>query len=369
MNKRICILIPGWITKVMGGAEWQCYILSEELLKRGWALEVVTIKDQITKSQYINSKISYITYKKYKSCFITFVLIFLKLLKTDSAIYYVRTDARILRGACRLYTWIFNKRMVFAVGSDNDTMNISLLKNLNFNAFYILKFVDRCITEAFVRWGINADALVAQTERQKEILEKRANKNVIVISNSFRIPLSDICSKENIILWVGNIRDLNNVENVKQPRCFIDLAHIFSKENWQFIMIGRGTKELNCESHNLKLLGELSHEEVEGWYKKSKIYINTSIVEGFPNTFLEAIFFKCIIVSLSVDIDNLLAENKLGFISGNNFQRLIMNLKSVMDKYETKEIQDMSERAYNFFIKRINPEENVSKLIRLLELL
>ena len=35
MKKSICFVIPGWVTKQTGGAEWQCYLLSEELLKRG----------------------------------------------------------------------------------------------------------------------------------------------------------------------------------------------------------------------------------------------------------------------------------------------------------------------------------------------
>ena len=66
-KKSICFLLPGWITKNTGGSELQLYLLSEELVKRRWAVEVITNKPALTiRTIYLNANIKYHYYKHSK---------------------------------------------------------------------------------------------------------------------------------------------------------------------------------------------------------------------------------------------------------------------------------------------------------------
>ncbi len=124
MVKKICFLTPGYVTKHIGGSELQIYLLSEELLERGWQVEIVTQgrkKNNYHSSLYYNRRIRYHYYSPRPLLSIDFLCIFLTLLKTRSYYYYNRTDARFLRKACAVYCKIFKKKMIYALAGDGET--------------------------------------------------------------------------------------------------------------------------------------------------------------------------------------------------------------------------------------------------------
>ena len=96
IKKSICFVIPGFITKNIGGAELQLYLLSEKFINDGWLVEVVTSRprefEYLSKSKYYNEKIKYHYYRQLKINFLQFFTVFFTLLKTQSHIYYQRTD-------------------------------------------------------------------------------------------------------------------------------------------------------------------------------------------------------------------------------------------------------------------------------------
>ena len=122
-SKKFCFVIPGWVTKHTGGAELQSNFIAEELIERGWQVEVVTIKpdnlELIKENRYYNPKIKYHYYKNHKLALMTWFAVFLKLLKTDSSVYYQRTIS-IISGATALFSKLFRKKMIFAIAHDDD---------------------------------------------------------------------------------------------------------------------------------------------------------------------------------------------------------------------------------------------------------
>jgi glycosyltransferase involved in cell wall biosynthesis len=92
------------------------------------------------------------------------------------------------------------------------------------------------------------------------------------------------------ILWVSTIRKL------KRPELFLDLAEALPKH--QFRMIGGpgdGERALfeSIESRasnmrNVRFLGFLPFLETEEQFDRTRLFVNTSDSEGFPNTFLQA---------------------------------------------------------------------------------
>lgn len=246
MNQKICFVIPGWVTKHTGGAELQCYLLSEELIKRGWEVEVFTYKDRIVSKKYLNKKINYIYYKTFKIIFINFIYSFFLLFKTDSKYYYIRTDARFLRAALVLFAKINKKKVIYALAHDDDAKNISYLSvKLKSNKKFFKKIchlVDASVVDFFAHRSINyVDMIIAQSEQQKKILKEFTGLTSFVIHNSFNYNRYSKIKKENIIIWVANMRPF------KRPEIFLELAKKFENSDWQFIMIGNSSNDVKRE--------------------------------------------------------------------------------------------------------------------------
>lgn len=67
---------------------------------------------------------------------------------------------------------------------------------------------------------------------------------------------------------------------------------------------------------NVAFLGPQGAGEVMTLLAASKVLVNTSLSEGFPNTMLEAWSVGVPVVSLSVDPGGVIARERLGFVSG-----------------------------------------------------
>jgi len=64
---------------------------------------------------------------------------------------------------------------------------------------------------------------------------------------------------------------------------------------------------------NLDFLGFQPFEKADHYFKQAKVFINTSLHEGFPNTFLQA-WSRGIPVISFVDPDDVIQKNNLGAV-------------------------------------------------------
>lgn len=103
---------------------------------------------------------------------------------------------------------------------------------------------------------------------------------------------------------------------------FVRLAELFPSE--KFVMIGGrptlGDGELFDEVKqkvlkipNLEFLGFQPFHVTEKYFDRCKVFVNTSTIEGFPNTFLQA-WSRGIPVISYVDPDDVIQKNDLGIV-------------------------------------------------------
>jgi glycosyltransferase involved in cell wall biosynthesis len=372
-NKQsICFLLPGWVTKHTGGAELQTYLISEEFIKRDWSVEVVTSSSYSTDfhKEFYNEKVKYYYYKReggiYSSLLIQFFSILFILFGTKSNIYYNRTDARILRAACGLYCKICGKKMVYAIASDEELIMNKYTGTINTNLTIknLLKYVDRRFSDMLVQlFSYSSKITICQTEYQKKMYKTNFDGEVQLIRNSYSFNFLNENKKENIILWISNFR------KVKQPELFLNIYEEIKNNEYKFVMIGNyksySSSFIELCKDKIDLLGELSYSETELWFSKSKIFVNTSIQEGFPNTFIQAWLNRVLILSYQVDPDSLLIQHGLGFCAKGDFLHFTDILNKIINNYT--DYNNTLEKAYSFALDEFNLKKNTDLLERELQ--
>jgi glycosyltransferase involved in cell wall biosynthesis len=140
--------------------------------------------------------------------------------------------------------------------------------------------------------------LIAQTQRARDFkLKQFGDKlSIEIIPNAlpeFAIANTDFIAKEDKIIYVGRFAW------EKDPEILIRAFGCVSKEypNWTLEMAGTGpllepmktlVKELSLESQ-VYFLGKVT--DVASLYQSAAILVLPSVVEGFPNTLIEAMSF------------------------------------------------------------------------------
>lgn len=152
-----------------------------------------------------------------------------------------------------------------------------------------------------------AKGIIVQTEIAREIyLKKLPDARLHVIGNPIRIiNKKKSISRENIVLSVGRL--IKTKHHDELIRLFVKI----NEPGWRLVIVGgNALKQKNLE-HLQALISVLnaedtvflagSREDVENFYRKSKIFAFTSSSEGFPNVIGEAmssglpvVAFNCI---------------------------------------------------------------------------
>lgn len=161
----------------------------------------------------------------------------------------------------------------------------------------------------------SADALVAQTGYQQELVHRYFGRKSTVIPNIWPADaLQRGQAEQPTALWVANLRW------EKRPELVLELAR--GAPEIRFIMVG-GPMPGNHDLYqkileekdrypNFEYAGFVPFDEVGRYFEQADVFINTSIVEGFPNTFLQAWDASLPIVA-SFDPDGVLVREQLGY--------------------------------------------------------
>ena len=339
-----------------GGAEVQLYLLSKEFIKeKNLNVNVITGNYKINKNQIeLFSNIKIFKILPIKSTIFNYlkatVILFLTLIRMAPDVV-IQRGGDIITGFSAFYCKLFKKKLIFSIAHKNDVIKRGKPTYKKF--FYIFGL-------------INADFIIAQNNDQISLLENWRNrkiKNIMVINSGYKIQNLEN-DKKKFILWVAR------AEKWKRPEFFLKLAKNFP--NQAFIMICNKGADKNywktiyksaSKITNLKFLEFIPFHMVNQYFKESKIFINTSINEGFPNTFIQAAKNKTPIISLSVNPDNILIKYKIGYFCDNSFKKMDYYLKSLLrnkDLYES-----YSTNAFIYAIENHNMDKTIVKWINL----
>ena len=316
MTGRICfvgltnlpVLAPEFEQHGIGGAELQQTLLAKALARRGYQVSMV-VGDYGQQDGAVWSGVR--TYKASRPQEGVPILRFVHprwtkliaaLRRAAADVYYV-SPAGVHVGQVALWASRNGRRMVLRIASDADCDPARLV---------ISFWRDRKLYEYGLR---RADAILAQSVNQQELLRRNYGLDSSVLSSLVDIPDSTLPLDERDIsvLWVSNIQQL------KRPEMFLELAQrlpTFSasmaggaqpKTRHLFERVRIAASRIS----NVTFHGPLPYRATQRLFDRARVFVNTSEIEGFPNTFLQA-WARGIPVVSFFDPDGVIQREGLG---------------------------------------------------------
>jgi len=233
------------------------------------------------------------------------------------------------------------KMMVLVLGSDIDLSDVfyeGSQESTNYGArgdwgYYVLS---------------HADLILSQTETQSARLKDKFHRGSVIVQNPIDLshfakpPLLD--GARPMVLWVGKS------DTVKRPEICLALAAQYPQYAFELIMNRSNEaifeKVLQEAPPNVKIIERVPFDEIETYFARARVFVNTSVFEGFPNAFLQAGKYGVPVLSLQVDPDGLIGENRCGIMTDGNLQQLHAGLKKLMEDNEFHQICSANIKRY-----------------------
>jgi len=201
------------------------------------------------------------------------------LTRADADVYYQRTAAAytgILAAFCRRH----GRRSVYSGASDVDF--IPGREDIRFAR-------DRLI----FRWGLrHVDRIIAQNPAQQASLKQNYGRESVLIPSCYVPPAGAHADRAGYVLWVATIRPS------KRPEMLLEIAR--RMPNQRFVVVGgpdpapkevryyEAIREAARALPNIDLAGFVPYADADRYFDGARVVLNTSLYEGFPNTFLQA---------------------------------------------------------------------------------
>ena len=365
---KICFVAPGLTAvysllseknpKVIGGPDIHLFLLIKELIKHDFKISIIVHDDGGAPVEYIDGiEVIKIHKDAYRLKILNIVLelfrIWFAMRKAKARIYIHRGG---VAGAVSPFCRLTGRKFIYSIASGalvNRELVTRKIKEFSRSRFSL---------GAFGNWlDIKlADAIIVQNEYQKEMLKKNFGKDSLLIKTPFPLTERGMPEKANppIVLWVGAMAE------VKQPELFVKLTEAIPEARFQMIgghpaskqELYDRIKESSKRISNFEFLGVVPFHEVNEYFSRASILVNTSMFEGFPHAFIQAWMNYAPVVSLNTDPDEIICRHNMGFHS-ETFQQLVEEVKTLLKNEALREEMGVKGRKY------IESEHDITNII------
>jgi glycosyltransferase involved in cell wall biosynthesis len=299
------LLDPQYSHHFIGGESVQQTLLGRALARRGLDVSmVVSDCGQIDGAQWDGIRV----FKAYRPGAGLPVLRFIHprwtglwsaLARADADIYYT-SCAGMEVGLVAMFCRRFHRRLVFRTASDTDCDRSRLL----------VRFArDRWLYAYGLR---RADAILVQSASQAETLARSYGLAGRVAGMLVETPPPPT-ARDIDVLWVSNIRRLKRPDRIlelagRMPEVKIHMVGgPISGEEALFQEIAN----MAATKSNVMFHGRLPYQDGNDLYGRARVLVNTSDVEGFPNSYLQSWIRGVPVVTL-IDPDGVIEREGLG---------------------------------------------------------
>ncbi|SFI91331.1 glycosyltransferase family 4 protein [Planctomicrobium piriforme] len=219
---------------------------------------------------------------------------------------------------------------VLFLGSDGD-LDERYLTQSNFVSVYR-------DSAAACKWAIeNADGILCQTPSQQSKLAA-FGRTATIVPNPIDLkqwddllqhprPVPEISDLNRYVLWIGRAESEH-----KRPLDCVELAR--RCPDLPFLMIlNRRDDVVEAEVRrtapsNVRIIERVSFPSIPGIMQRAAVLVNTSSLEGFPNTFLQAAATSVPVASLNVERE-FLARSQAGVCADGSLDRLAQQVREL----------------------------------------
>ena len=284
-SKTIAIMLPSYYEQMIGGAEYQAYVLAKEAKQRGHEVHYLFTSPQRDYDNPLAIYLHPIKRLKIRRRFGSTAFLYRKRLlrvlgEIEPDVVYCRSDTSWV-GIAALYA----KRHEGC----KSILHIPSPKTVVRRPLYTLwRRPFDIVEECWMRYGVrNVTTIVAQANYQASLLQDNYYRSSHTIPNMQPVPTERIVtSNPPKVVWVANVKP------TKRPELFLRLARALQKtgSNARLIMVGkasgksrysRGIREQIARCSNLEFLGEQPIGKVNRLLAQSHVFVSTYLPEGF----------------------------------------------------------------------------------------
>ena len=277
------------------------------------------------------------------------------LMAADADVYY-QSPAGAFTGITAWFCRMTGRKFIFRVASDSDCER---------EHSRIRLWRDRRLYEYGLR---RADLVAVQTGVQASMLREHHALESTVVNMLVDPPRRTGMpgDKDIDVLWLSNLRAL------KRPELVLELAR--QLPDVRFTLAGGAMPGASAQSYyedvraaaarlpNVSMPGPVRYSDTGAWFDRARIFLNTSSVEGFPNTFLQAWIRGVPVVSF-FDPDGLTRRLHLGHIAS-TLDDMRESIRGLLDVHVYRE--NIGRRAREFAAREFTSAA-AARYIELLE--
>ncbi len=229
------------------------------------------------------------------------------LMRTVDAHLFVARTAGPVNLSMALFCRLLNRKFVYMVAHDEDLGR----KVPDWFGSGLTGRVKWTLFRLGLRWS---HLVVVQHRGQLEELRRAYGKKGVIRPSAHPVPeRPPPYGERSFVLWTARC------EPWKRPEALLSLARELPEE--KFVMICppsvdrsyyEAVRSEAAALPNVEFLSSVPHREMERYYLRARVFVNTSRKEGFPNTFVEAAGMGTPVLSLSVDPDSVLGRFGFG---------------------------------------------------------
>ena len=271
--------------RVVGGAEVQQSMIAPGLAARGWRVSMICLDYGQADAAVVRGVTVHRIHKpdeglpvlRFVHPRLTSLWSAMKRIGAD--VYYQRTagvETAYLAQFCRVH----GGRSVYAGASDVDFVPGE-------------EDIRYARDRAIYRWGVRrVGRVIVQNEAQRTTLLENFGRAGDLVPSCYVPPPGAKGDRAGFVLWVASVRPS------KRPEILLEIARRLPHQH--FVMIGgpdpgrregeyfAGLQRAAQELPNLEVRGFVPFAEAERAFGEARVVLNTSLYEGFPNTFLQA---------------------------------------------------------------------------------
>lgn len=357
-----------------GGAEMQQLLLARHMLSRGIDVSFIVGdygQAEIESFERITVIRSFAPFSgNRKLRFIPDMLKIRRAMRIADADVYNQRSTSFFTGQLAFFASRLGRAFTFSAGMD-------------YNAYPDCQGMLPGPMAALYRYGIGkADAVIAQTEKQRRLMTANFHREVVLIRNGIAIreappagappagteagrPPAAHAAPAPEFLWVGSFR------LAKRPELFLELARRLPEA--RFTLIGgrgdndpeyRDLPERMSAIPNLRFEGFVPPTEIESYYARAFALVNTSRLEGFPNTYLHSWVHGVPVLTIEIDPDAIIETNGIGAATG-SVDGLVEAARALIENPASR--VEMSARAATYVRKNHDIRNRGDDYIRLFE--